>query len=58
MDLAQPAAFDLSLAHDNIQNVRPGMRIFEVSAKTGGGMNELTEFISSLRKASTIATAV
>ena len=58
MDFAQPAAFDLNLAHYNIQSVRPGMRVFEVSAKTGEGMNELSEFISSRRNASQIATAV
>ena len=58
MDLAQPAAFDLNLAHYNIQNVRPGMRVFEVSAKTGEGMDELAHFISSRRKPSQIATAV
>jgi hydrogenase nickel incorporation protein HypB len=58
MDLARPAAFDLSLAHCHIQSARPGMRVFEVSAKTGDGMNELTEFISSRRIPSQIATAV
>jgi len=34
------------------------MRVFEVSAKTGEGMDELTAFISSRRKPSQIATAV
>jgi Ni2+-binding GTPase involved in maturation of urease and hydrogenase len=31
----------------NIQRVRPGMRIVEVSAKTGQGMNELLEALKS-----------
>jgi hydrogenase nickel incorporation protein HypB len=58
MDLAEPAAFDLNLAHYNIQSVRPGMHVFEVSAKTGEGMDELAHFISSRRRPSQIATAV
>jgi hydrogenase nickel incorporation protein HypB len=58
MDLADAAEFDLSLAHYNIQSVRPGMRVFEVSAKNGQGMDELHEFISSRRQTSQIATAV
>ncbi|HET9743794.1 MAG TPA: hydrogenase nickel incorporation protein HypB [Terriglobales bacterium] len=47
MDLAQAAEFDLALAHRNIQSVRPGMRVFEVSAKTGMGVEELCGFIVS-----------
>jgi hydrogenase nickel incorporation protein HypB len=38
IDLAGPAEFDLAAARDNIQRVRPGMQIIEVSAKTGEGM--------------------
>lgn len=45
MDLAGAVEFDGSAARDNIQSVRPGMRIFEVSAKTGDGLNELLEFL-------------
>lgn len=47
MDLAQAAEFDSALAHRNIQSVRPGMRVFEVSAKTGIGVEELCGFIVS-----------
>lgn len=39
MDLAAAVEFDSPLAHRNIQMVRPGMRVLEVSAKTGDGMN-------------------
>jgi hydrogenase nickel incorporation protein HypB len=38
MDLASAAEFDREVAHSNIQAVRPGMRVFEVSSKTGVGM--------------------
>jgi hydrogenase nickel incorporation protein HypB len=47
MDLAQAVEFDLQAARDNIQRVRPGMRVFEVSAKTGTGMDELAGFIAT-----------
>jgi hydrogenase nickel incorporation protein HypB len=47
MDLADAVEFDAAAAHDNIQSVRPGMRVFEVSAKTGAGMDELLRFISA-----------
>ncbi len=45
MDLAEAADFDLSAARLNIQGVRPGMRIFEVSSKTGLGMESVVEFL-------------
>jgi hydrogenase nickel incorporation protein HypB len=38
MDLACAVEFDLVAACDNVQRVRPGMQIIEVSAKTGEGM--------------------
>jgi len=47
MDLAGPAEFDLVAARYNIQSVRPGMRIFEVSAKTGSGMSEWFQFLQA-----------
>jgi hydrogenase nickel incorporation protein HypB len=39
IDLAVAAEFDRELAHRNIQTVRPGMRVVEVSSKTGAGMD-------------------
>src|SRR5215831_10499967 len=39
IDLAAAAEFDRDTACRNIQQVRPGMRVLEVSAKTGAGMD-------------------
>jgi hydrogenase nickel incorporation protein HypB len=39
IDLAQAVEFDRAAAYRNIQSVRPGMRVLEVSSKTGVGMN-------------------
>ncbi len=37
----------LETAHESIQAVRPAMRVFEVSSKTGAGMPEWLEFMQS-----------
>jgi hydrogenase nickel incorporation protein HypB len=47
MDLAAAVEFDSSAAKASINSVRPGMTIFEVSAKTGQGMDELLQLIES-----------
>lgn len=47
LDLAEAVEFDFSLAHKNIQAVRPGIKVFEVSAKSGQGMDEWLEFIQT-----------
>jgi hydrogenase nickel incorporation protein HypB len=47
IDLAAAVEFDLQAAHASIQSVRPGMRVFEVSSKTGEGMDDLLHFLSS-----------
>ena len=47
MDLAEAVEFDLTQAVNNIQSVRPGMQVFQVSAKTGAGMDELIGFLRS-----------
>jgi hydrogenase nickel incorporation protein HypB len=52
IDLADAAEFDRSAAQRNIQSVRPGMAIFEVSAKTGAGMDEWMRFLLSCHDAS------
>jgi len=52
MDLAAAAEFDCEAARRNILTVRPGMRIVEVSAKTGAGMAEAEEMVEGLRAAS------
>ncbi len=51
MDLSEAAEFDLALARRNIQSVRPGMRVFEVSAKKGQGMDELLSFLAAEKSA-------
>jgi hydrogenase nickel incorporation protein HypB len=46
MDLAAAVEFDAPAAYANIQAVRPGMQIFELSAKSGQGMAEYLEFLA------------
>ena len=46
-DLALAVEFDRAAANRSIQSVRPGMRVFEVSAKSGHGMDEWREFLVS-----------
>ena len=57
-DLAGAAEFDWETAHRNIQAVRPGMQVFEVSAKTGEGVEEYLEFLVARRTEARTATAV
>src|ERR1700722_8503698 len=45
MDLAEAAEFDLPAARRNIESVRPGMQVFEVSAKTGTGMQAVFDLL-------------
>ena len=47
MDLAAATDFDSVAAHRNILAVRPGMRIFALSAKTGAGVDEFLAFLRS-----------
>jgi hydrogenase nickel incorporation protein HypB len=47
IDLAEAVEFDRAAARENIQRVRPGMQIFEVSAKTGDGVEALRRFLRS-----------
>jgi hydrogenase nickel incorporation protein HypB len=39
VDLAEACEADLALLRGNLQAVRPGMRVFETSAKTGAGVD-------------------
>jgi len=48
IDMADAAEFDRETARRNILSVRPGMRILEVSAKTGAGMQETEDFLESV----------
>jgi hydrogenase nickel incorporation protein HypB len=45
MDLAEAVAFDRKAALENIQRVRPGMRVIEVSAKSGLGMDQAVALV-------------
>jgi hydrogenase nickel incorporation protein HypB len=56
LDLAEACEFNRELARDNIDAVRPGMRIIETSAKTGAGMEEWMAFLAE-RRQSLLASA-
>jgi hydrogenase nickel incorporation protein HypB len=45
-ELAGAVEFDWDAARKSIEAVRPGMRIFRLSAKTGEGMTEYLDFLS------------
>jgi hydrogenase nickel incorporation protein HypB len=47
MDLAAAVEFDEEAVKANIQAVRPGMRYFAVSSKTGAGMQEYLQFLTA-----------
>jgi hydrogenase nickel incorporation protein HypB len=49
MDIAEPCGFDRELALGNINEIRPGIRIFETSAKTGTGMEEWLGYLAEER---------
>jgi hydrogenase nickel incorporation protein HypB len=49
IDLAQAVEFDRVTANRSIQSVRPGMEVFELSAKTGEGMEQWLRFLESRR---------
>jgi len=49
-ELAAVVEFDWQAARQNIQSVRPGMRIFRLSAKTGEGMQEYLDFLAQQLK--------
>jgi hydrogenase nickel incorporation protein HypB len=48
-DLAGAVEFDRGTALRNIQAVRPGMQVFELSAKTGAGMDPWFRFLAARR---------
>lgn len=57
IDVAEAVECDLKIAHQSIQSVRPGIRVFEVSSKTGDGMSELIRFLTSKLAEPAAATA-
>jgi hydrogenase nickel incorporation protein HypB len=46
IDLAIPCGFDRDLALKNINEIRPGIRVFETSAKTGAGMEMWLDYLA------------
>jgi hydrogenase nickel incorporation protein HypB len=56
IDLSVACEFDLSAARTSLDSVRPGMRIFEVSAKRGTGMDQWIEWLLDIRSASRSAS--
>lgn len=51
MDIAEAVEFDRQAAIANIEAVRPGLKILEVSSKKGVGMPEWIGFLRSAREA-------
>jgi hydrogenase nickel incorporation protein HypB len=49
IDIAEPCGFDRELAIKNINEIRPGIRIFETSAKTGVGFEEWLAYLTEAR---------
>jgi hydrogenase nickel incorporation protein HypB len=49
MDLAGPCCFDREAALRNLNEIRPGIRIFETSAKTGAGMAKWLGYLAQQR---------
>jgi hydrogenase nickel incorporation protein HypB len=45
MDLAAAADFDLTAVRRNIESVRPGMQVFEVSSRTGSGISDVLRYL-------------
>jgi hydrogenase nickel incorporation protein HypB len=50
IDLAEPCGFNRDLALHNINEIRPGIRIFETSAKTGVGIDEWLAWLGELKR--------
>lgn len=49
LDLAEAVEFDAAAAHRSIQQVRPGMQVLEVSAKSGAGMPQWLDLLRQAR---------
>jgi hydrogenase nickel incorporation protein HypB len=50
MDLAAAVDFNEQVLNQNIQAVRPGMKVLKLSAKTGEGMQELLDYLHKLQR--------
>lgn len=49
LDMAEAAGIDMDSLARNIHGVRPGIPIFKVSARTGYGIEQLEQFLTSTR---------
>ncbi|HRF49906.1 MAG TPA: hydrogenase nickel incorporation protein HypB [Anaerolineales bacterium] len=49
IDLAEAVEFDRASAYANLEAVRPGLRVFETSAKTGKGVEAWVDFLVEQR---------
>jgi hydrogenase nickel incorporation protein HypB len=58
VDLAAAVEFNWEAAYNNIQAVRPGMAVFQLSAKSGDGMPACLEFLAARPTDLRQATAV
>jgi hydrogenase nickel incorporation protein HypB len=58
MDLVAAVDFDCTAAYRNIQAVRPGMEVLELSSKTGAGMTNYLDFLRFRLAEVRTATAV
>lgn len=47
IDIAEPCGFNRVLAIKNINEIRPGIRIFETSARTGQGMTDWLDYLAA-----------
>ena len=47
VDMAEAAGCDLAAVRENIQRVRPGMPVLELSAKSGAGMDEWLHYVAA-----------
>jgi hydrogenase nickel incorporation protein HypB len=57
VDLASAVDFSWETAYKNIQGVRPGMPVFQISAKTGEGMDEYFKFLASRQMEARVTTS-
>ena len=49
MDIAEAVGFDRAAAVRNIREIRPDIRIFETSARSGEGMGEWLDWLAEAR---------
>jgi hydrogenase nickel incorporation protein HypB len=49
IDIAEPCGFDRDLALKNINEIRPAIRIFETSSKTGAGFDDWLAYLEEQR---------